>query len=634
MPSITYTAKREIEPTGFAKTGTDFSAIGSDDSIDAVSTNLSGLLTDQWLQAAGFVRNAGWFQVKSNSTSAKILTLTPPVTRLRLPGVSGNDATTPDSAAVSITGDIDLRARIAPTDWTNTAGTQEIIAKSATDSSQFSYLLRLNSDGTLTFYWSSDGSALLNGTSTVATGFVDGTTHWIRATLDVNNGAAGRDIRFYTSDDGIIWTQLGATVTQGTATSIFDGTASLRVGMRNTASNGVFTGRIYYAEIRTGFDGTGTVVAAFDPTRGTRGAGSLVALTGETWTINTSGTPPALLQGPLIQDEGAEYLSSLNGYATTPDSAAISVTGNIELTTKVRYPNYSAPATSSGILSKDDGATNRDYNLYLHTDGKLHFLYSTDGSTITGRDAASTVAVSFPANADAWFKATYNTGTGVVQFLTSSDGVIFTQLGTNVPITSGAIHNGTGQLVVGSTSFPGSRIYYGEVRNGIGGPVVAAFDSARAPAGAATLVAYTGETWMVGGSGVLTRTTPVTVTGYMRGYGQSYGLDFNASALQRSTSVKRNVQQPIGGGAPEVLLNRSESTIDVTTQLLSDAQLLQWREILASVAAGEIFTFDPYGTIASPIEPHQAMLESEQYTEARLDVLMLYRISFTVRLLT
>lgn len=74
MSVITYTARREIEKLPYLKTGTDISAAAVDDSFNAVTTVLSGLLNDQWIEASGFPDPAdnGWFQANGNSTANKI----------------------------------------------------------------------------------------------------------------------------------------------------------------------------------------------------------------------------------------------------------------------------------------------------------------------------------------------------------------------------------------------------------------------------------------------------------------------------------------------------------------------------------------------------------------------------------
>jgi len=134
----------------------------------------------------------------------------------------------------------------------------------------------------------------------------------------------------------------------------------------------------------------------------------------------------------------------------------------------------------------------------------------------------------------------------------------------------------------------------------------------------------------------------VSIKGYRRGLNQSYNLEFYTERVDRSVQVKRSQQQPLGGGAPEVLTFRRETFIDVTVlgplgALLTEVQILQWREFLASVEGGEVFTFDRYGTIALPVEAKSAMLASENYMEERVAGVGgagLYKLSFQVRLLS
>lgn len=74
MASITYIALRSLEATGYSKIGIDISVLATDDSFNATSTSLLGLLNDQWVQSSGFANavNNGWFQVNGNSTATKI----------------------------------------------------------------------------------------------------------------------------------------------------------------------------------------------------------------------------------------------------------------------------------------------------------------------------------------------------------------------------------------------------------------------------------------------------------------------------------------------------------------------------------------------------------------------------------
>lgn len=227
------------------------------------------------------------------------LGLLQPEAYLSLPGEAGDFASTPDSAALDITGDIDIRCKAAGTDWSPSTQ-RELVAKNTTDSSQFSYLFRLNTSGYLTLYWSENGTTLKLQTSSEIVPTSDGTIKWVRATLDVDNGAGGYSIRFYYSDDGNAWTQLGTTKTAAGVTSIFSGTGVVRVGARGNTSLGPFDGKIYYAEIRNGIDGD--PVAIFDPHFIVGTTGSMP--TGERWTINQSGSPVAevIQQDAVIAD--------------------------------------------------------------------------------------------------------------------------------------------------------------------------------------------------------------------------------------------------------------------------------------------------------------------------------------------
>jgi hypothetical protein len=200
---------------------------------------------------------------------------------LWLPGASGNYVSCPDAAALDITGDIDIRVKVAMDDWTPTS-TQMFVAKED-EGSQRSYWLALQTDGTLAFYWSSTGAYLdTYAISTVATGITDGAVKWVRATLDVNNGAAGRDIKFWLSDDGVSWTQLGSTVTQAGTTSVFASTTALTVGSWSSGSGFNAAGKFYRATVKSGIGGTS--VADLDLTTGS--GPRIRDAYGNLWTIN------------------------------------------------------------------------------------------------------------------------------------------------------------------------------------------------------------------------------------------------------------------------------------------------------------------------------------------------------------
>lgn len=175
---------------------------------------------------------------------------------LELDGVSNGHAYTDDSPGLTITGDLDVRVHVAADDWTPVAG-GAVVAQWLVAGNQRGWITQINPAGTLTLFWSADGIATLTATSTAAPGGVDGQGLWLRYTLDVDNGAGGRDIRFYIStDDGITWQQLGATVTQAGVTSVFNSTANLTVGSYNNGATARLAGTVFSVEVRNGINGT------------------------------------------------------------------------------------------------------------------------------------------------------------------------------------------------------------------------------------------------------------------------------------------------------------------------------------------------------------------------------------------
>lgn len=195
--------------------------------------------------------------VDQGLTTTAVISAEQTPTWLVLDGTAGTSASTPDSAPLDITGDIDVRIKVLMDDWTPTSD-QCFISKFNTTGNQRSWRFVLNpTTGFPHFAWSTDGSSVLELVSTSAFGFSDGTPHWVRVTLNTSSG----DVSFYKSDDStnnhnsVSWT-LHETVSGAGATSIFNSNADLIVG---TLDGGTIplAGSIYAAAV---LDGT-TVVA-------------------------------------------------------------------------------------------------------------------------------------------------------------------------------------------------------------------------------------------------------------------------------------------------------------------------------------------------------------------------------------
>jgi hypothetical protein len=171
---------------------------------------------------------------------------------LVLNGASGNYASTPDSAALDITGDIDIRIRLAYDDWTP-SGTSRCMGKYAASNGNRSWLFGITSAGLVNILWSPDGINTVSESSTVSPVISDMATAWLRVTLDVDNGAGAYEVIFYTSPDGITWTKLGTTKTGGGTTSINNSPSVVTVG---SGDSSYIAGRVYRAQIYSGINGT------------------------------------------------------------------------------------------------------------------------------------------------------------------------------------------------------------------------------------------------------------------------------------------------------------------------------------------------------------------------------------------
>jgi hypothetical protein len=197
-----------------------------------------------------------------------------------LPGASGDYVSTPDAASLDIVGDIDIRARVALDDWTP-AAESTLIAKYTATSDERSYALAVTATGALIFRWTEDGATEKSETSSAVNTFTNGTTHWVRATLDVDNGGSDAAVNFYTSEDGSTWTALGATQLNGATTSIYASTAVLEIGAQSAGTVNRMAGKFFEGSVLSGIGGTAVaapVASAADD--------EVSDATPLTWTVN------------------------------------------------------------------------------------------------------------------------------------------------------------------------------------------------------------------------------------------------------------------------------------------------------------------------------------------------------------
>lgn len=201
---------------------------------------------------------------------------------------SNNGASTPDTAALDIVGDLDIRFEARLDNWM-ADGSVELCGKGLIGGNQRSWLLMMR-DRKLHLEWSAAGTTTVQVDSTAEIQLPPSERLAVRVTLDVDNGASGNTATFYTAPSiGGTWTQLGNPVVTAGTTSIFNSTAPVRVGDGwGDLAFPCSSGAVYAFELRNGIGGT--LVANPNFRVQTPGAVSFADGTGKTWTVGASTT--------------------------------------------------------------------------------------------------------------------------------------------------------------------------------------------------------------------------------------------------------------------------------------------------------------------------------------------------------
>jgi hypothetical protein len=100
----------------------------------------------------------------------------------------------------------------------------------------------------------------------------------------------------------------------------------------------------------------------------------------------------------------------------------------------------------------------------------------------------------------------------------------------------------------------------------------------------------------------------VTVQQYLHLYGDSYDLETGAATLgiwEHKISSENTSQ----GGLQQSILHRIETGWNFKSDFIHSDDLPYWREFTQSVMGREIFTFDAYGSIATPDNPQSVVMD-------------------------
>jgi hypothetical protein len=330
-------------------------------------------------------------------------------------------AKTADKAALDITGDLEVRADIWPHTWRPANIPMIIAAKAYNAAGYWSWALYMTERGLLRLGWSEDGNPAnrITATATVAVPATSARLS-IKATLDVNNGAAGNTVTFYTASSiGGTYTQLGAAVITASTTSIFSGAGALVAGGGENPTSifsgtAGFGGRFYGLRVYNGI--AGTLVADPDFTTWTIDQTSKADGTSNTWTLSGQ----ARISSPRLRFWGELAAAPLRADKTGTDVVVeASASGIIERysdgDTVVQSPLYLNISPRTGLLGywaleDAEGATKAASDL---TGGKPGLASGVTFGQDSDLPGAARVAELTTATAKLTLTMGVGTGTGV-----------------------------------------------------------------------------------------------------------------------------------------------------------------------------------------------------------------------------
>lgn len=218
-----------------------------------------------------------------------------------LSGVAGNYFSTPNAVANQITGDIEIISKVNFQDITLT---QNIVAKRNL-STNIGYAF-LVSASKLFFQFSLTGTVNIISQSTVNLPFTINQDYWIKVTRNATNG----NVQFFTSADGVTYTQLGSTVSS-TSGSMFNSTQVLEIGSRGNGLSQLLQGVVYYTSISNAIGGSPTQIFNPQDYNASISQSTWTSSTGEVWTRNrdvlTTGLKAAIVDYTMVMTNGTSH---------------------------------------------------------------------------------------------------------------------------------------------------------------------------------------------------------------------------------------------------------------------------------------------------------------------------------------
>ena len=218
-------------------------------------------------------------------------------------GVTGNYVSTPDAVANRILGDTEIIAKL---EFNSTTTARTIISKWG-NGTNLNFLLYIGSDSNIYFGQSITGILDVYAvTSTPLTTAIN-TVVFIKVTRVSSTGV----VTFFTSSDGITYTQLGTPITSVTGNR-FNSTANLNITAYANGIANAFTSIIKIYSVTIANSIGGTPVVDFNPAtyNAATSQTAWTSATGEIWTISTGtatvGYKGVLVSRTIVQGDGVD----------------------------------------------------------------------------------------------------------------------------------------------------------------------------------------------------------------------------------------------------------------------------------------------------------------------------------------
>ena len=415
-----------------------------------------GRSTEYWTPAALGLR--AWYDAELGQPKG--------VGYVQLDGTSGDYITTPDSASLSFSNDIEVVMRVYCNDWT-AAANQTLCGKYVTTSNQRTFRFYVSTAGAVVLTASADGTAVVSNSITPSVALTDATWVWLRLRLDLTNGSNSVATLETAVDNGSNGTEPSSWTANGTQTGtalagLYDSTAPLEIGTFQNGTSERFAGRVGRCIVRSGF--AGTTVADFN--------------------ADDCYGPGYLNKGALPTAGGSAYvpLRGVSGDYVWTAHKTLGLAADLDVV--VRISDWDGIAANAELVSTRSGSsgeiTFRKTNATQV--GVLHF------ESGVAQQANITAATS----ATKWLRLTRDVdgGTGGAPLYTAyyseqttfdPNAVVWISGGSLTIGTAAGPTATTNPLAIGGpTAFAATGFHRVIVRSGIGGSVVADFNAAQA----------------------------------------------------------------------------------------------------------------------------------------------------------